>query len=78
MTEYAPTAAYAAPDTVIEYSAPADICTAPSAADVMERWRDADMSEFMSGMSEDAAVNDDGLLDTVFDAICELAGERWA
>ena len=33
------------------------------------------MSESMSEMSEDAAVNDDGLLDTVFDAICELAGE---
>ena len=29
----------------------------------------------MSEMSEDAAVNDDGLLDTVFEAICELAGE---
>ena len=33
------------------------------------------MSESMSEMSEDAAVNGDGLLDTVFDAICELAGE---
>ena len=33
------------------------------------------MSESMSEMSEDAAVNDDGLLDTVFDAMCELAGE---
>ena len=33
------------------------------------------MSESMSEMSKDAAVNDGGLLDTVFDAICELAGE---
>ena len=33
------------------------------------------MSESMTEMSEGAAVNGDGLLDTVFDAICELAGE---
>ena len=33
------------------------------------------MSESMSEMSEDAAVNDDGLLDTDCDALCELAGE---
>ena len=33
------------------------------------------MSESMSEMSEDAAVNDDELLETVFDAICEVAGE---
>ena len=77
-TEHVPTAAYAAPDTVIEYVASAGICTAPAPADVTERWRDADMSESMSEMSQDAAVNDDGLLDTVFDAICELAGGRRA
>ena len=34
------------------------------------------MSESMSEMSEDAAVNGDGLLDIVFDAICELAREE--
>ena len=33
------------------------------------------MSESMSEMSEDAALNGDGLLDTVFDAMCELAGD---
>ena len=33
------------------------------------------MSESMSEMSEDAAVKGDGLLDTVFGATCELAGE---
>ena len=76
MTEYAPTAAYAAPDTVIEYVDPAGICTAPAPTDVTERWRVADMSESMSEMSEDAAVNGDVSLDIVFDAICELAGEE--
>ena len=65
----------AAPDTVIEYASPAGTCAAPASADVTERWGDADMSESMSEMSEDAAVNGDGLLDTVFDATCELAGE---
>ena len=75
VTEYAPTAACAAPDTVIEYVAPAGICTAPAPADVTERWGDVDTSESMSEMSGDAAVNGDGSLDTVFDAICELAGE---
>ena len=74
-TEYALTAADAAPDTVIEYVAPAGTCAAPAPAYVTETWGDADMSESMSEMSEDAAVNDDGLLDTVFDAICELAVE---
>ena len=33
------------------------------------------MSESMSEMSEDAAVNGDGLLDIVLDAMCEVAGE---
>ena len=74
MTEYAPTAAYAAPDTVIEYVAPAGICAAPAPADVTEG--DADMSESMSEMSEDAAVNGDGLLDIVFDATCERTPRR--
>ena len=72
VTEHSRTAADAAPDTVIEYVALAGICAAPAPAYVTETWRDADMSESMSEMSEDAAVNDDGLLDTVFDAICEL------
>ena len=75
VTEYVRTAAYAAPDTVIEYVAPAGICAAPAPADVTKRLGDADMSETMSEMSEDAAVNGDALLDTVFDAICELAGD---
>ena len=75
VTEYAPTAAYAALDTVIEYVALAGICTAPAPVDVTERWGDADMSESMSEISEDAAMNGDGLLDTFFDATCELAGE---
>ena len=75
--EYAPAAANAAPDTVIEYVDPAGICTAPPPTDVTERWGAADMSESMSEMSEDAAVNDDGWLDIVFDAICELTGD-WA
>ena len=34
------------------------------------------MSESISEMSEDAAVSGGGLLDIVFDAACELAGER--
>ena len=34
------------------------------------------MSGSVSEMSEDAAVNGDGLLDIVFDAVCELAGEE--
>ena len=74
-TEHVPTAAYAAPATVIEYVAPAGTCAAPAPAYVTETWGDADMSESMSEMSEDAAVNVDGLLDTVFDAMCELAVE---
>ena len=52
----------------------------PDSTDVTERWRDADMSESMSEMSEDAAVNGDGqetLLDIIFDVICELAAEDW-
>ena len=74
VTEHSPTTTYAAPDTVIGYVAPACIFAAPASADVTERWRDADMSESMSEMSEGAAVNGDGLLDTVFDALVELAG----
>ena len=52
-TEHAPTAAYAAPDTVIGYVPPAGICTAPAPADVTERWGDTDMSESMSDLSEE-------------------------
>ena len=65
----------AAPDTVIEHVPLAGICTAPASADVVEGWGDADMSESMSEVREDAAVTGDGLLDTVFDALRELAGE---
>ena len=48
----------------------------PESTDVTERWRDADMSESMTEMSEDAAETSTGLeLDVVLDALSELSGE---
>ena len=48
----------------------------PESTDVTERWRDADMSESMTEMSEDAAVTSTALeLDVVLDALSELSGE---
>ena len=49
----------------------------PKSTDVTERWEDADMSESMTEMSEDAAETSTGLeSDVVLDALSELSGEE--